>query len=146
MSKAVKPKKRKRKKKLKVVVSTAKRKRAIARAVVKEGKGTIKINKKGLEDLNPYHREFLMLPLSLIGKKAEKIDVEVNVKGGGISGQIQASRTAIARALVSFFGDEKLEQRMWEIDRYLLGNDVRRVEPKKDRARKARAKYQTSYR
>ena len=81
-----------------------------------------------------------------IANKLSKIDVSVNVKGGGVMGQIQAARTAIARALVEYFEDEGLAKKMYEYDRYLLGNDPRRVEPKKDRARKARAKYQKSYR
>ncbi len=139
--------KRARRKKKKVAIAVGKRKRAIARAYVKEGNGRLRINKQSLNVLNnKYLREFVLQPLNLIGSKVSKIDVDVNVKGGGVMGQLQAIRTAIARAVVKYFDDPKIAETMESFDRYLLGNDVRRVEPKKDRARKARAKYQKSYR
>ncbi len=140
-------KKKSRKRKTKVVIAKGKRKKTIARATVKEGNGRITLNKSSVDSIqNKYLKAFLIEPVNFIGSKMSKIDISVNVRGGGLMGQLQAARTAIARALVEYFEEDKLEKKMYEYDRYLLGNDTRRVEPKKDRARKARAKYQKSYR
>ncbi len=61
-------------------------------------------------------------------------------------GQAQAARTAIANALVEYFGEMNLREKFVEIDRSLVVEDTRRVEPKKYRGPKARARYQKSYR
>ncbi len=144
------PKARKtRKKKAGVsVVSRGKRKESIARAHVSKGKGNIRINNRSLVSYvsNKYVREIVREPLRYLGPEALDIDVHVNVFGGGVLGQAQASRTAIAKALVAHFPDANLKDKFLAIDRSLLVEDVRRVEPKKYKGPKARARFQKSYR
>ena len=70
----------------------------------------------------------------------------MNVMGGGQMGQAQACRVAIARALIGFSGDAGLKQKMISHDRSMVAEDSRRVEPKKYKGPKARARFQKSYR
>ena len=88
----------------------------------------------------------IMEPLILAGDKVKKVDINVNVKGGGIMGQAEATRTAIARGLVEFFDDGELEELYKRYDRSLLVNDPRRKETKHPLGRGARKKRQKSYR
>jgi small subunit ribosomal protein S9 len=74
------------------------------------------------------------------------VDIYVETSGGGIMGQASAARTAIARALVEWTGNEELRKLFLEYDRHLLVEDPRQAEPKKPRGRSARAKRQKSYR
>ena len=83
-------------------------------------------------------------PLILAGDLAKKVDITVRISGGGINGQADACRLAIARALVQF--DEKLKKTFNDYDRLLLVADVRRKEVCKPNDSKARAKRQKSYR
>ncbi len=131
--------------KKKIFVERGKRKRAIARATAREGTGILKINNLGINALtSPVEREIISEPLRFVD--ASKLDVSVNVRGGGRMGQAQAARTAIARALVAYTGDEELRKRLLEFDRSLLVEDSRRVEPKKFKGPKARARFTKSYR
>ncbi|MGA1793948.1 MAG: 30S ribosomal protein S9, partial [Thermoplasmatota archaeon] len=79
-------------------------------------------------------------------EKALKVDISVNVQGGGFMGQADSVRTAIARGLVEYFGDEELKDRYLKYDRALLVNDPRRHLPKTPLGRGARKKRQKSYR
>jgi len=135
-------------KKKKGINSKAKKKNAAANAVIRKGKGTIRINKRGLTSINPnYVQEYIKEPLEIAGSLANEVDIEVNVKGGGFMGQSVAARAAIAKALVEFkHGDEKLKKKMLAYDRMLLVDDARRVEPKKQQGPKARKKKQSSKR
>jgi small subunit ribosomal protein S9 len=132
---------------MKVVITSGKRKTAIAKAVVKDGVGRVRINKIPLEIYQPeLARLTIMEPLIIAKDLAKKVDIDVTVKGGGVMGQAEAARTAIARGLVEWSGDEELRRAYLEYDRYLLVNDVRRKEPKKQGGRGARKRRQTSYR
>ena len=138
--------KRKREKR-KIILTSARRKMAIARARIKEGKGIVRINKVKLEAIeNPYIREIISEPLRLAGDYPKQLSIEVNTSGGGPMGQAQAARTAIARGIVEFTGDEELKKAFIDYDRFLLVEDIRMVEPKKFKGRKARARFQKSYR
>ena len=75
-----------------------------------------------------------------------KVDIDVSVQGGGVMGQAEATRTAIAKAIVEFFKDETLEKAFKQYDRSLLISDVRRKLPKKPLGRGARKARQKSYR
>ena len=131
----------------KVVNTSGKRKTSIARAAVKKGKGRVRINKIPLEIHSPELARFkIMEPINIAGKKMDKIDIEVNVKGGGIMGQAYATRTAIAKGLVEYLEDKDLEAIYKQYDRSLLVSDPRRKMPKKPLGRGARAKRQKSYR
>ena len=132
---------------MKVINSSGKRKTAIARATIKDGKGRIKINSVPLEILEPeLARLKMMEPLELVGDRVVKVDIDVNVNGGGVMGQATATRTAIARGLVDYFEDEELRAKFKAFDRSLLVNDPRRSEPKHPLGRGARKKRQKSYR
>lgn len=139
---------KKRKKKGRVAVSRGKRKESIARATIIPGKGNVRINHIKLDAYysNKYVKEIARQPLNYLGPEALEIDIHVNVFGGGVMGQAQATRTAIANALVEYFSDQKLKEKFMDIDKSLLIEDVRRVEPKKFKGPKARARFQKSYR
>ncbi len=135
------------KKKTKVVVARGKRKESIARATIRDGKGNIRINCIALDAFgNKYMRHLVKQPLSFLGPEATTIDISVTVVGGGVMGQVQAARIAIAKALVQYFDGMGLKEKFVDFDRALLVEDVRRVEPKKFKGPKARARYQKSYR
>ena len=128
--------KRKPKEPPKYVLTTGKRKRSIARAVTKPGKGSIKINSIPL-DTWPY--EFIKLrimePLILSGDSYKSFDISVNVKGGGQWGQADAVRQAIAKGLVEYV--PALREKFISYDRNLLVYDPRRTEPHKPSRSKA---------
>lgn len=131
----------------KVIISSGKRKMAVARARVEKGVGRIRINSVPIEIIQPeLVRLKLQEPLSLAEKHAAKLDIKVDVVGGGIMGQADAARTAIARGIVEFTGDDDLKQKYLYFDRTLLVNDTRRKEAKKQLGRGARKKRQKSYR
>lgn len=113
------------------ISKTGKRKRAVARASVKPGSGKIIINGEPLENLkNEVLKLRLEEPFIIAGKDCKSYDFIVNVRGGGIMGQIDAARQAFARGLVELFGSE-LKQKFLEYDRNLLVYDPRRTEPHK---------------
>ncbi|MGA1820162.1 MAG: 30S ribosomal protein S9 [Thermoplasmatota archaeon] len=131
----------------KLINTSGKRKSAIARATVKSGKGRVRVNRKPIELVEPeVARLKMMEPLVLAREKALKVDISVNVQGGGFMGQADSVRTAIARGLVEYFGDEELKDRYLKYDRALLVNDPRRHLPKTPLGRGARKKRQKSYR
>ncbi len=131
----------------KLVNTSGKRKTAIARAVVKSGKGRVRVNHKPIELIDPeIARLKMMEPLILAREMVDKVDINVTVEGGGFMGQADSVRTAIARGLVEFFNDEELKDRYLHYDRALLVNDPRRHLPKKPLGRGARKKRQKSYR
>lgn len=131
----------------KIVVSTGKRKTSVARAVIKPGAGRVWINGVPLEVLPvELAREKIMEPLRLIGDLRNMVDIKVNVRGGGFMSQAEASRIAIARGLVEYFGSEELKRIFKEYDRYMLSGDPRRTEPKKWGRYSARRRWQKSYR
>ena len=132
---------------MKIIVTSGKRKTATARAVIKPGKGRVRINSVPVEIYQPeMARMKMMEPLIIAKELAEKVDIEVKTMGGGFMGQAEAARTAIARALLEFSGDEELRKAFLEYDRTLLVNDVRRKLPKTQGGRGARKRRQTSYR
>jgi len=134
-------------KKEQVVLTRGKRKESVARARARKGSGRVSVNKFSLATLQPaYMRSLVSEPIEMAGDLAKDVDIAVNVYGGGVMGQAEAARMAIARALVKFTGSEDLKSRMKERDPFLLIEDSRRVEPKKYLGPKARARFQKSYR
>ncbi|MEA1984056.1 MAG: 30S ribosomal protein S9 [Euryarchaeota archaeon] len=131
----------------KVINSSGKKKTAIARATVSKGKGRTRINKKPVEIYDPEFAKLKILePLMLAGDVVSGLDIDVNVRGGGIIGQANAIRTAIARGLVEWTNDTELRDTLMAYDRSLLVNDSRQKESKKFGGPGARARYQKSYR
>ena len=128
-------------------VFRGKRKESIARASVRKGKGVVRINSVSLPAIdNKYVRDKISEPLRMAPEVASQIDISISVMGGGQMGQAQACRTAIARALVGFSGDEQLKRKIIDHDKFMIAEDSRRVEPKKYKGPKARARFQKSYR
>lgn len=113
------------------VFTTGKRKRAIARARFKPGSGLIRINSKPLELItNEIVRLKIQEPLILTGDAWKKYNVKINVRGGGLLGQAEAVRQAIAKGLVELLGSET-KKMFLSYDRNLLVYDPRRTEPHK---------------
>ncbi|HIP17016.1 MAG TPA: 30S ribosomal protein S9 [Methanothermococcus okinawensis] len=134
---------------MKVVHTVGKRKTSIARATAKEGKGRIRINKKPIEIIEPrYINMKLMEPVILAGEAINSMDIDIVVKGGGISSQMDAARTALGKAIVEYTGSMEIKERFLDYDRTILVSDARRTEPHKpSRSTKGpRAKRQKSYR
>jgi small subunit ribosomal protein S9 len=131
----------------KVVNTSGKRKTAVARATVKKGTGRVWINKVPLELHQPELARFkIMEPVNIAGAKMEKLDIDVNVSGGGVMGQASAVRTAVAKGIVMFLEDKDLEATYRSYDRSLMVSDARRSMPKKPLGRGARKRRQKSYR
>ena len=130
------------------IITSGKRKTSVARAVLIEGSGKIKINKKDYKNLP----QFDMLKISEPVRIAKNIlgdlnfDVDVNIRGGGEKSQIDAARLALARAIIKFTKSKEVEKAYSDYDRNLLIADVRRKEAYKPGDSKARAKRQSSKR
>lgn len=133
---------------MKNVHASGKRKMAIARATLKQGSGSVRVNGVPIDLIEPkMSRLKLREPLILVGEMAAKVDVDVNVTGGGVTSRAEASRLAIAKALVDFTKSDKLKEIFLNYDRNLLVADVRRKESSKpNRHGQARSKVQKSYR
>ncbi len=131
-----------------VTNTSGKKKTAVARATVQEGEGRVRINSKPVELVEPEMSRLKMLePFRIAGEDLRsEMDISVRVEGGGISGQADAVRTAIARGIIQHTNDAELRDAFMEFDRLLLVNDVRQSEPKKWGGPGARARYQKSYR
>ncbi len=131
-----------------VTNTSGKKKTAVARATVRDGGGRVRVNSQPVELVEPEMSRLKMLePFRIAGDELrEELDVDVRVEGGGISGQADAVRTAIARGIVQHTNDAELRDAYMEFDRSLLVNDVRQSEPKKWGGPGARARYQKSYR
>ena len=128
---------------MEVVNALGRRKSAVARVYVSEGTGKITINKRDLAEYFPSTilQYVVKQPLSTLGLE-EKYDIKVNVYGGGFTGQSQALRLAIARALVKINADDKKALRA----EGFMTRDSRVVERKKPGRPKARRRFQFSKR
>lgn len=120
----------------KTINTTGKRKNAVARASTIPGSGKIRINSKPIELINPeIARLKIMESVALAGDVSKKVDININVHGGGVMGQAEAVRQAIALALVQI--EKKLKPVFLEYDRSMLIADPRRNEPHKPSRSKA---------
>jgi small subunit ribosomal protein S9 len=131
-----------------VTNTSGKKKTAVARATVRDGEGRVRINSRPVELVEPEMARLKMLePFRIAGEDLRsQVDLDIRVSGGGVSGQADAVRTAIARGIVQHLNDAELRDAFMEFDRSLLVNDVRQSEPKKWGGPGARARYQKSYR
>lgn len=131
------------------VNAKGKRKRACARATLSKGTGIVRVNKNLLENVQPgILRLKMQEPLVLAGPAASGVDIDVTAQGGGVMGQADAVRQAIAKALVEWTGSDDLKKKFAAYDKNLLVFDPRRTEPHKQNAssRGPRRKKQTSKR
>jgi len=121
-------------------ITIGRRKTAIAVAQFKEGTGKILINGRDLDNFfgnNMLQKNSAISPLTLTGLK-NKFDITLKVKGGGIIGQADAIKLAIARFLVL----ERPEFKTLLKQNEMLKRDPREVERKKSGQAKARKKFQ----
>ena len=131
----------------KLIVS-GKRKTSIAKAMIEPGKGKVTINKKPIGFFPTLQQLELQEPLMIAKEILKKIDfdISVNVRGGGIASRVEASRLAMARAIVKLTGSEELKRAYLSYDRNLLIADTRRKEAYKPGDSKARSMRQSSKR
>ena len=128
---------------METINALGRRKSAVARIYMTEGTGKITINKRDLTDYfpSPILQYVVKQPLALLDV-AEKYDIKVNLCGGGFTGQSQALRLAIARALVKVNAEDKKALRA----EGFMTRDPRPVERKKPGRPKARRRFQFSKR
>lgn len=128
---------------MEVINAIGRRKNAVARVYLSEGTGKITINKKDLTEFFPSAilQYVVKQPLQLMEAEG-KYDIKANLNGGGFTGQSQALRLAIARALVKIDADDKKKLK----DAGFLTRDSRAVERKKPGQPKARRRFQFSKR
>ena len=128
---------------MEVIHKIGRRKTAVARIYLKEGSGVITVNKRNFTDYftTPTLRYKVKHPFALVGAE-DSYDVKVNVYGGGITGQAEAIRLAISRALC----EVEAENRAILKPEGLLTRDPRMVERKKFGQKKARKRFQFSKR
>ena len=128
---------------MEVVNALGRLKSSIARVFVSEGTGKITINNRDLKEYFPSSilQYVVKQPLEKLGA-SEKYDIKVNLCGGGFTGQSQALRLAIARALVKINPEDKAALRA----EGFMTRDPRAVERKKPGQPKARRRFQFSKR
>lgn len=124
-------------------IYVGRRKTSVARVLLRNGSGVITVNNQEFEKFFPQllSREDILLPFKVTETEG-KFDVHVNVKGGGTTGQAQAVRLSIARALIDLNPDYRPALKA----EGLLTRDPRMVERKKYGQPKARKRFQFSKR
>ena len=128
---------------MQIINTIGRRKTSIARVYVTPGKGEIIVNDRDLKDyfISEIHQTLVKQALAAL-KLESSYDVTVNVEGGGVTGQAEAVRLGIARALVEISPDNKPTLRK----EGFMTRDSRMVERKKPGRRKARRRFQFSKR
>ena len=128
---------------MEAINALGRRKTAVARVYLTKGKGVITVNNKKAKEVFPTDvlQSKLVQPFALTDTLG-KYNVNVNVNGGGINGQVEAIRLGISRALVEIQEDNKVALK----EEGLMTRDPRMVERKKPGQPKARKKFQFSKR
>ena len=128
---------------MEIINTIGRRKTSVARIYMKPGKGEITVNDRSIETYFPFdlHQIVVKQPLALVGVDGS-YDIKINVDGGGITGQAEAARMAISRALCEFDAEHRSALKK----EGFLTRDPRMVERKKPGRRKARRKFQFSKR
>jgi small subunit ribosomal protein S9 len=133
---------------LKNIQTSGKRKSAIARATIHPGTGIIRINGIPVNKLQPRLARLKIEELLVIAddEKLQTVNFDVDVRGGGVLGQIDAARIALTRAILKFLGKKRIIKAIRVYDKGMISGDKRRIEPKHWGGRKARKRFQKSYR
>ena len=128
---------------MEVINTIGRRKSSVARIYLSEGKGNVTVNNRDYKQYFPTGvlQYKINQPFQLTETEGQ-YDVKVNVKGGGVNGQVEAVRLAIARALVEVDAENKPKLKAES----LMTRDPRMVERKKPGQPKARKKFQFSKR
>ena len=131
-----------------IIIVAGKRKTAVAKARVFPGKGLVTFNKLSAADLNLFHKLALAEPLRIYEQVLGPVQYDFHIKasGGGKEAQIEASRLAIAKAMLKLTESETLKKAFIAYDRNIIVPDSRRKETRKPGDSKARAMRQKSYR
>ncbi len=117
------------KEKEKEVHQVGKRRLAIARSIIKPGRGKVTINSVPLDYWgNEVLRLWVKEPLIIAGDVPKTVDIDVVATSGGSMGQAEAARMAIAKGLVDYSKDKSLREKYLQYDRNLLVYDPRRNE------------------
>lgn len=128
---------------MEVISTIGRRKTAIARVIVKKGKGNIVVNNK---DFKTFFKtptlQYVVTQALNLAKLADKFDITAKIEGGGVNGQAEALRLAISRALVEYDAEVKPVLKAES----LMTRDPRMVERKKPGQKKARKRFQFSKR
>lgn len=133
--------------KKKRVLATGKRKTSVARVVVSDGQGRIRINNVPINLITPFMaREKIIEAFMIAGDYRERVDIQIKTHGGGVMGQAEAARMGIAQGMVKFTKSKRLKAKYIEYDRTMLAGDARRKEAKKFGGPSARRRKQKSYR
>lgn len=130
-------------KKIQEVTATGRRKRAVASVRLRPGSGNVDVNGRAFEEYFPLEiqRQTILSPLGIINGEGQ-YDLIIRVNGGGVEGQVIASRLGIARALV-----KENEERRGDVKAQgFLTRDPRKKERKKYGHKKARKSFQFSKR
>ena len=128
---------------MEVVHTIGRRKKAIARVYLSEGKGTVTVNGRDVKDyFTTATLQYKLEQAQALAGVEGQYDITVNVDGGGITGQAEAIRLGISRALVKVNPDHRATLK----PEGLLTRDPRMVERKKPGQKKARKKFQFSKR
>ena len=128
---------------MEAINTIGRRKTAVVRIYMTEGKGKITVNNKEMKDYFPsQNMQYRVTQALNLVEAAEKYDIKVNASGGGIKGQAESLRLAIARALVKIDPENKSKIK----SAGFLTRDPRQVERKKPGQPKARKKFQFSKR
>lgn len=126
-----------------VVNALGRRKTSIARIYLSPGKGTITVNGRNMNEYFPTSTlQYIVKQPFEITNTTDKFDVKVNIIGGGTTGQAEALRLAIARALIKTDPEHRSPLKA----KGILRRDPRMVERKKPGRPKARKKFQFSKR
>ena len=126
-----------------IIHTIGRRKTSIARVYLEPGNGAITVNKRDFKEYFPTGPlQYIVTQAQLAINAKESFDIKINVDGGGITGQAEASRLGIARALVKVNADNKSVLRK----EGLMTRDPRMVERKKPGQKKARKRFQFSKR
>ena len=128
---------------MEIINAVGRRKTAVARAFVQTGNGKITINKRDFENYFPVEslQQIVRKTLELTDN-VDKFDIHVNIDGGGITGQAEALRLAISRAIIKIDPEHRA---ILKSNGFLM-RDPRMVERKKPGQKKARKKFQFSKR
>jgi len=124
-------------------LGTGRRKEAVARVILRPGKGQIQVNGRPLEEYFPTEATRAVVRQALLATEmADKLDTLILTDGGGLTGQAGAARLGIARALVEF--NSELRPKLKQLG--FLTRDPRRHERKKYGQKGARKRFQFSKR
>ncbi len=145
----------------KIELYPGQRKSSRAVATIGKGSGKVRINNTPAELIAPdVAKELVLTPLTLVGELRNRVDINVQVHGGGFMGQAFASAVAISRAMTGVEKGgkdprehpftksirEEIRKKLTEYDRHLLSGDSRQTESKKFGGPGARRRKQKSYR